>query len=623
MLKFKQSMKSLFIALCMIISVLAMSIFAIPTKTASAASKNYIDSFGFSGKDVATYADHTITVTDNKGDFWFYNGGDALEADTEYVLSMTVNKTAGEGSYIAYVGDWTKHTNWSSESNLSITFKGSEALVDGTNFKIGFQISANATLTISNIKIEGPAEPVMLDFALFNFATLGNAKGEWVVDENTADFKVENGILSANTTYNNNNYPLRLYQTGVLSLVENETYKVSVTYKSPDVNLHFFFNDDPAYYATSDHIGGASAADWVTLSMEFVPKYTGYFKGLNIQTWSGSGSFEIKDFYIAKASESKTLNENDTIGTLPTIAEKQYYAGTWTIDGAAINAETTFTYTENKVAYVTYTETQHVGVKQNGQAATCTENGWEDYYECGNCGGLFADEACENTISDLATWKTTAEQGLIVASHDFDTEKWATDGNNHWHACKNCDATKDNGAHEGGTATCASKAVCATCGSEYGEVLAHSFTNYVSDNNATCEADGTKTATCDNCDATDTVADAGSKKTHSYSTEWSKNDTHHWHECACGDKADEAEHVYGDWRITKEATESEAGTKERECECGEKQVETIEKLNPTTSSESDNEASLFGCASVIGLGTSVGSILGVAALMVIKKKKED
>ena len=42
--------------------------------------------------------------------------------------------------------------------------------------------------------------------------------------------------------------------------------------------------------------------------------------------------------------------------------------------------------------------------------------------------------------------------------------------------------------------------------------LGHSFTNYVSDGNATTEADGTKTALCDrNCGAKDTVTDVGSK----------------------------------------------------------------------------------------------------------------
>ena len=53
------------------------------------------------------------------------------------------------------------------------------------------------------------------------------------------------------------------------------------------------------------------------------------------------------------------------------------------------------------------------------------------------------------------------------------------------------------------------------CGDSYVDEetkeLGHSFTNYVSDNNATLESDGTKTAKCDRCDATDTVTDVGSK----------------------------------------------------------------------------------------------------------------
>ena len=45
---------------------------------------------------------------------------------------------------------------------------------------------------------------------------------------------------------------------------------------------------------------------------------------------------------------------------------------------------------------------------------------------------------------------------------------------------------------------------------EYGEALNHSFTNYVSDSNATCTEDGTKTAKCDRCNQTDTITDIDS-----------------------------------------------------------------------------------------------------------------
>ena len=83
-----------------------------------------------------------------------------------------------------------------------------------------------------------------------------------------------------------------------------------------------------------------------------------------------------------------------------------------------------------------------------------------------------------------------------------------------------------------------------------GTVGNHSFTSYVSDNNATCEADGTKTALCDHvgCTATDTVADPGSKKAHSM-THHAANPSNctedgnveYWH-CSVCDKnyADEA-----------------------------------------------------------------------------------
>ena len=63
---------------------------------------------------------------------------------------------------------------------------------------------------------------------------------------------------------------------------------------------------------------------------------------------------------------------------------------------------------------------------------------------------------------------------------------------------------------------------CSDCGNTTPvtiNALGHSFTNYVSDGNATCTVDGTKTAKCDRCDATDTVADTGSALGHDWG-EW-------------------------------------------------------------------------------------------------------
>ncbi|MBQ9121437.1 MAG: hypothetical protein IJY12_03625, partial [Clostridia bacterium] len=51
---------------------------------------------------------------------------------------------------------------------------------------------------------------------------------------------------------------------------------------------------------------------------------------------------------------------------------------------------------------------------------------------------------------------------------------------------------------------------------DVGSAKGHSFTEYETNGDAACTKDGTKTAKCDNCDATDTVADAGSAKGHTY-----------------------------------------------------------------------------------------------------------
>ena len=52
----------------------------------------------------------------------------------------------------------------------------------------------------------------------------------------------------------------------------------------------------------------------------------------------------------------------------------------------------------------------------------------------------------------------------------------------------------------------------------------HEFGEFVSNGDATCQQDGTKTRTCVNCGAEDTVTDAGSKKDHSFVVYQSNND---------------------------------------------------------------------------------------------------
>lgn len=67
---------------------------------------------------------------------------------------------------------------------------------------------------------------------------------------------------------------------------------------------------------------------------------------------------------------------------------------------------------------------------------------------------------------------------------------------------------------------------------------------------------------------------------HSYSTDWKSNGTNHWHECSCGVKINEAVHTYGDWVVTKEATETSTGERYHTCTvCGYKETGVIQKLD--------------------------------------------
>ena len=57
----------------------------------------------------------------------------------------------------------------------------------------------------------------------------------------------------------------------------------------------------------------------------------------------------------------------------------------------------------------------------------------------------------------------------------------------------------------------------------------------------------------------------------------------HWDECDCGDIQNEEAHKYGDWKVTKEATEKEAGEKEHTCTvCGYTEKAEIAKRPATT-----------------------------------------
>lgn len=69
-----------------------------------------------------------------------------------------------------------------------------------------------------------------------------------------------------------------------------------------------------------------------------------------------------------------------------------------------------------------------------------------------------------------------------------------------------------------------------------------------------------------------TMTPAADGHTHKYGTEWKYDETNHWHECECGNKADITAHTFKQI-IDKEATTAEKGSKHEECTvCGYKKA---------------------------------------------------
>ena len=136
-----------------------------------------------------------------------------------------------------------------------------------------------------------------------------------------------------------------------------------------------------------------------------------------------------------------------------------------------------------------------------------------------------------------------------------------------------------------------------------------------------------------------TYKDAPPSHTHSYGTEWKYDDTDHWHECECGDKADTAPHSF-QWEIDKAATKEATGIKHEECTvCGAKRSENtvIDKLpdggNTSNTGSSGNNTNKPGnddstkCPQTGDSSNHIGwlaALCGVLTLLGVsgKKRKE-
>lgn len=95
---------------------------------------------------------------------------------------------------------------------------------------------------------------------------------------------------------------------------------------------------------------------------------------------------------------------------------------------------------------------------------------------------------------------------------------------------------------------------------------------HVPDRTAATETEAVKCTVCGYI-----ITPALGHTTHTAGEEWLKNADEHWHQCTgCTEKLGVAAHTYGAWTVTVQPQAGVAGEKERECSvCGYKQVESI------------------------------------------------
>jgi len=116
--------------------------------------------------------------------------------------------------------------------------------------------------------------------------------------------------------------------------------------------------------------------------------------------------------------------------------------------------------------------------------------------------------------------------------------------------------------------------------------------------------------------AADVVVD---KIAHVYGEELKSDAENHWKECECGSKAEVAAHTFGDWKVTKEATETEKGAKEKECSvCGYKVEEEIPVVGAAVEDdkEQDKEEDKAEDTTSPETGDSTNVVFWFALLMV-------
>ena len=184
-----------------------------------------------------------------------------------------------------------------------------------------------------------------------------------------------------------------------------------------------------------------------------------------------------------------------------------------------------------------------------------TSNG----YKVGSVTYTYDSDTTSMLSSDVLTPSTT-DYGAPSHTHTF-SDEWTFDETYHWHA-----------------ATCEHK-------DEISDKAAHKWDDGKITTQPTETSKGVKTFTCTTCKATKTEEVAQLEHTHTFSDEWSKDDTYHWHAATCGHDTEisgKEAHKWDDGKITTQPTETSKGVKTFTCTtCKATKTEEVAQLEHT------------------------------------------
>ena len=199
--------------------------------------------------------------------------------------------------------------------------------------------------------------------------------------------------------------------------------------------------------------------------------------------------------------------------------------------------------------------------KVDAKAATCTEDGNIEYYQCSDptCGKLYKDAA--------GTQEITKADTVIKAGHkygDLIPEVSATcgkDGVKAHYECSVCHKNFDTNYAE------LTDLVIPATGEHIWDLVEKEV-----------EGATTHTKECKVCGMTE--EETHDKWPGDEPIEWTSNDDYHWHKFACGTIMDKAAHTWDAGVETTPATCTKAGEKTLTCtECGHEKIVTIPKAD--------------------------------------------